>query len=95
MNFRPFASRRELVDFLLLFATSLLGLFDGPWWCVAGTTIGLYSFRWEEWQALGVRARRANPGNAFALVMLARLALATGAAAGAFFGRVLRWISGL
>jgi hypothetical protein len=42
----PFASLRELVEFLLLLATALLGFSGAPRCCIVGTTIGLYSFRW-------------------------------------------------
>ena len=59
MTWWPFASLRELVEFLLLLATALLGFSGAPRWCIVGTTIGLYSFRWEKWQALGKRARKA------------------------------------
>ncbi len=92
----PFASLRELVDFLLLLATALLGLAGAPRWCIVGTTIGLYSFRGEDWQALRKRAREVGSGGTFLFVMVGRLAFIFLLAAAAFgFGRVLRGIAGL
>jgi hypothetical protein len=91
-----FTSLHELVDFLLLLATALLGFAGASRWCIIGTTIGLYSFRWEEWQALGKRARKAGSGGTFLLVMLGRLAFIFVVSAAAFgFGRILRGIAGL
>ena len=56
---------------------------------ILGTTIGLYSFRWEEWQALGKRARKGGSGGTFLLVMVGRLAFIVLLAAAAFgFGRI-------
>jgi hypothetical protein len=92
----PFASLRELVDFLLLLATALLGFAGAPRWCVIGTTLGLYSFRWEEWQALSERARKTGSGGTFLFVMFGRLVFIFVVAAAAFgFGRILRGIAGL
>ena len=96
MTWWPFASLREFVDFLLLLATALLGFIGAPRWCIIGTTIGLYSFRWEEWQALGKRARKGGSGGTFLLVMVGRLAFIVLLAAAAFgFGRILRGVAGL
>ena len=96
MTWRPFASLRELLDFLLLLATALLGFAGAPRWCIIGTTIGLYSFRWEVWQALGECARKTGSGGTFLLVMFGRFVFIFALAAAAFgFGRILRAIEGL
>jgi hypothetical protein len=92
----PFASLRELLDFLLLLATALLGFAGAPRWCIIGTTIGLYSFRWEDWHALGERARKTGSGGTFLLVMFGRLVFIFVVSAAAFgFGRVLRGVADL
>ncbi len=87
---------REFFDFILLLATVALGFFGGPWWCVVGTTIGLYSFRWEEWQELGVRARRIGAGDAYVAAMLTRFLFAAAAAGAAFWvEHLIRIVAGL
>ena len=93
MAWRPFASWRELADYLILLATAALGFAGGPWWCIVGSASALFALGWDRWNVIGLRAKRAGADNAFALVMLMRFGFACVAAGAAFvLGSALRWM---
>jgi hypothetical protein len=96
MIWRPFASGRDLADYLILLTTGALGFAGAPWWSIIGAASALSALGWERWNELGLRAKRVDASDIFAIVMFVRLAFACAVATASFvLGSALRWSSGL